>query len=432
MKHSLFAPDTFWALPETGAADLLAGLAEALEKLPPEGSAESPKRQDDTLSASAGVLVPDASAPVRPGKVAVISFSGVLTRHDQYSFFGGRVSTGYRSIRAAVENALADDDVHAILLDVDSPGGSVSGCQELSDFIAQAAAQKPMAAYTSGTMASAAYWIGSSTGRVFTTETALLGSIGVVMTVCDRTKLAEKSGVKVHVISSGSFKAAGHPDLGLTDKDREMFQARVSGIHAVFRRSVQERMGLTAPAEAWGEAQVFLGGPAVEAGLATAVVSGMDEAIRKLVQEVSMDTASLKAQHPDVYEAVRKEGYEAAKAEHTLGADAFLNAAKPFMSESGFAQAKAFFEKAASLGLTAEQVQGMAALMAPQAAPAPQAQTSAPQPQPKAAEGQQATLESILAQLKQAQQPLAGAGLSDSNLSPDAVMLQIAAKKAGE
>lgn len=430
MKNSLLASNVFWAVPETSAEDLLLSLAESLAKLPPEGRADSRKKQDDTLSASAGALVSGSGAPVPASGVAVISVDGLLAKRTEYSWFS-RLTLGYADIRAAIENALSDSKVRAIMLDIDSPGGAVAGCQELADFIAAAAKQKPMAAYTSSMACSAAYWLASATGRVFCTETAQVGSIGVVMTMYDRTKANEKWGIKVHVISSGAFKAAGHPDLGLTDQDRAYFQAQASGIHAVFRRSVQERMGLSQPVEAWGEAQVFLGGPAVEAGLATAVVSGMDEAIRKLVQEVSMDAASLKAQHPEVYEAVRKEGYEAAKAEHSFSAEAFLNAAKPFMSESGFAQAKAFFEKAASLGLTAEQAQGMAALMAPQAA-APASAPQAPPAQPKAAEGQQATLESILAQLKQAQQPLAGAGLSDSNLSPDAVMLQIAAKKAGE
>lgn len=431
MKHSLLASNVFWAVPETSAEDLLLSLAESLATLPPEGRADSRKKQDDTLSASAGALVSGSGAPVCSGTVAVIPVSGVLTKRSQFNFWGERLTTGYESIRSTIESALLDSSVRAIMLDIDSPGGAVAGCQELADFIAATAKQKPMAAYTSSMACSAAYWLASATGRVFCTETAQVGSIGVVMTMYDRTKANEKWGIKVHVISSGAFKAAGHPDLGLTDQDRAYFQAQASGIHAVFRRSVQERMGLSQPVEAWGEAQVFLGGPAVEAGLATAVVSGMDEAIRKLVQEVSMDAASLKAQHPEVYEAVRKEGYEAAKAEHSFSAEAFLNAAKPFMSESGFAQAKAFFEKAASLGLTAEQAQGMAALMAPQAAApasAPQAQPS----QPKAAEGQQTTLASILAQIQQAQQPLAGAGLSDSNLSPDAVMLKIAAKKAGE
>lgn len=144
-----------------------------------------------------------------------------------------------------------------------------------------------------------------------------------------------------------------------------------------------------------------------------------------------MDVASLKAQHPEVAEALRKEGYEAAKAEHTFSAEAFLAAAKPFMAESGFAQAKAFFEKAASLGMTMEQMQGMAALMPQQAAaPAPQAEPKA-DPAPQAA-APQSVEASILTLLQQAQKPQAGAAPGDNNLTPDAVMLNLAARKAGD
>ena len=126
--NSLFTSTMFWALPEHTAETILHSLAESLEKhsegASPAGAQEgsSVKRQDDTLSASAGALVAGSGAPVPSSGVAVISIEGVLTKKTQYSLWTGqRLTSGYTDIRAAIEDALSDSKVRAILLDIDSP-----------------------------------------------------------------------------------------------------------------------------------------------------------------------------------------------------------------------------------------------------------------------------------------------------------------------
>ena len=77
--------------------------------------------------------------------------------------------------------AVADDDVQAILLDIDPPGGQISGTDAFSDLVYQTWQKKPVVAFGNGVMASGAYWIGSAASRVIVDRTAQVGSIGMLL-----------------------------------------------------------------------------------------------------------------------------------------------------------------------------------------------------------------------------------------------------------
>lgn len=354
----------FWALPEDSAEIILRDLGmrscgeDTSVSMGPDGSwvvSSADGRTDACKSVQTGALTSDGAPVVTVGGVAVIPVDDVLVN-------AGRYGLKYGTIRGRIQSALDDPKVDAILLDVDSPGGMVSGCQELAAFISEAAKRKPMAAFTSSLMASAAYWIGSATGRVFCTETASVGSIGVIMTLVDFSKALENVGIRINVISSGKFKSAGHPALELSEEDRAYFQTHAGNIHAVFRREVAKAMGLDeGKSETWGDAQIFLGADAVNVGLATAVVSGLDGAVNRLSREVIMDRATLEAQHPELLASILEEGKALALAEHSFKPESFLTCVKPFMGADEFACAEAFFKACADAKLTPEQVAVMAA-----------------------------------------------------------------------
>ena len=294
----------------------------------------------------------------KPG-VAVVSIDDVLVSGES-----GLFSLGYATIRERIRLAAEDSGVDAILLSVDSPGGMVSGCQELAFFIAETAKKKPMAAFTGGIMASAAYWLGSATGRVYSTETASVGSIGVIMTRTDYSQLLEREGIKINVVSSGRYKAAGHPALPFTDDEQAYFQSRVSAIHGIFRREVAESMGLDEQkAEEWGDAQLFLAADALRVGLVSAVVSGIDEAITRLSKEVTMDRATLETQHPELLRSILEEGAARAVAERSFTPEKFLACVRHFMTQEEYEQAEGFFLAGAAARMTPDQMEAMAASM---------------------------------------------------------------------
>ena len=291
------------------------------------------------------------------GGVAVIEASGAMTPRQ------GWYGLGYDAVLKAFRAAEADPAVSAILLDMDSPGGTVAGCQEVAEAIAACA--KPCAAYTGSLMASAAYWLGSATGRVYATETAELGSIGVVMTHTDASKMLEEAGLAITVIASGEFKAAGNPFGALSEQDRAYFQAQCDGICAVFKSAVAQAMGLNVEAASeWAEGRVFLGAEAVKLGLASAVVSGRDEAV-KLLQEASVvDRQTLSAQHPERVQELLAEGRSSAMAPADV-----LACVGSMLSADDRARAEEFFK--ACDGLESAKVKALAAVAFPAKAEAP-------------------------------------------------------------
>ncbi len=203
--------------------------------------------------------------------VATISITGpLLPTTDEFD----RVMLGATSldeVRSTVESAAADPAVTSIVLNIDSPGGTVRGTPEAADAIYEASKVKPVSAHTSGTMASAAYWLGSQATSVSMTRSASVGSIGVMVPHIDQSKRAEMLGVKVELFTTGKFKAAGFPGTSLTESQRELIQERINQVFGEFKSAVT-RQGRMIPAEAM-QGQTFYGPQAESLGLATVVRS---------------------------------------------------------------------------------------------------------------------------------------------------------------
>ena len=203
--------------------------------------------------------------------VATISITGpLLPTTDEFD----RVMLGATSldeVRSTVESAAADPAVTSIVLNIDSPGGTVRGTPEAADAIYEASKVKPVRAHTSGTMASAAYWLGSQATSVSMTRSASVGSIGVMVPHIDQSKRAEMLGVKVELFTTGKFKAAGFPGTSLTESQRELIQERIDQVFGEFKSAVT-RQGRKIPAEAM-QGQSFYGPQAESLGLATVVRS---------------------------------------------------------------------------------------------------------------------------------------------------------------
>ena len=131
---------------------------------------------------------------ITPDGIAVISIIGATTKYDEDC---GAIGT--QSIAQSIQEADDNQKVKAIILRFDTPGGQVSGTQELEQTVQNTT--KPIVAYVSGMMCSAGMWVGSATDRIIASEeTAEIGSIGVMTTLSDARQLWENEGVKVHHI----------------------------------------------------------------------------------------------------------------------------------------------------------------------------------------------------------------------------------------
>jgi signal peptide peptidase SppA len=216
--------------------------------------------------------------------VAVVPVQGVLSkRMNLLSRISGGASTEIigRDVRAA----LADQRVHAIVLDIDSPGGSVDGTQTLADQVFGARAQKPIVAFADGIMTSGAYWIGSAAQEIYLSgNTVITGSIGVATQHVDFSRANDKFGITVTDIYAGKYKRITSENKPLSDEGRAALQAIVDQIYTTFVDDVARNRGVDTDAvlKNMADGKLFVGKAAIEAGLVDGV-STFDALIADLV-----------------------------------------------------------------------------------------------------------------------------------------------------
>jgi signal peptide peptidase SppA len=235
---------------------------------------------------------PDSSNPllsVEDG-IATISIEGPILRKPGLFARVMMGATDSEEVGAAVREAGQRDDIKAVFLNIDSPGGTVAGTPELAAAVASLDTQKPVYAFSSGLMASAAYWIASQARAIYATPSAKVGSIGVVQAVIDESAALDKAGIKVEVFSVGKYKAMGAPGTPLTNDQRELINSNLAEIAGEFHAAVLAK-GRSIPAEAM-EGQTFSGKQAQRYNLA-GVVPDRAEAMRRLkVYHASVDTGT--------------------------------------------------------------------------------------------------------------------------------------------
>jgi signal peptide peptidase SppA len=214
------------------------------------------------------------------GSVAVISIQGGLLPFSNWmtQMMG---LTGYPDIRDALVEAAQDDTIDQILLDINSPGGSASGIEDISSLIAKI--DKPITSYTNGTMASAAYWIGASADKVFASSLSSVGSIGVIATHFDETKALDMAGVKPTVFRSGEFKALGGPYETLSAQAITTIQSRLDSLYTAFVSHIADvrHTSATVVHDKMADGREFLGHEALQAGLIDGIMS-IDDLMVKL------------------------------------------------------------------------------------------------------------------------------------------------------
>lgn len=177
--------------------------------------------------------------------VGVLPIHGVIIpRGNMLAESSGAVSV--ERLQAQFRALLADPAISAIVLDVDSPGGAVTGVDEFAAEMHRARGVKPMVAVASPMAASAAYWLATAADEMLVNPTGEVGSIGVFAAHEDVSALMGKAGVKVSLISAGKYKTEGSPYEPLTDEARAAIQERVDDYYDMFVAAVARNRGVNA------------------------------------------------------------------------------------------------------------------------------------------------------------------------------------------
>lgn len=219
--------------------------------------------------------------------VAMIPVVGVITK---YGSSLSDLEYGTIGLRKAVRDAASDNGVRGVVLQFDTPGGTVAGTDDLARDIAAARKMKPVVGVIGDLCASAGYWLASQCGHVVCNPSGLVGSIGAYMVVEDCSEMAGKLGVRVHVIKSGEFKGAGVPGTVVTEAQIAEFQRTVDGLNDFFLRAVSKGRGLgLAAVKALADGRVHLAEGAKGLGLIDAV-GDVEVGVRWINGQRTMDS----------------------------------------------------------------------------------------------------------------------------------------------
>jgi ClpP class serine protease len=216
-------------------------------------------------------------------------------------------ATSYETLMSDFHSLLADDSIHAIVLDIDSPGGEAGGCSELADAIYSARGQKPIVAYISDYGASAAYWIASACDRVYASDSAIVGSIGTQIVAFS----GEMEG-EIRIVASQSPNKNLDPG---TMEGAEALQERANALAGIFISKVARNRGISPDKvmQNYGQGAVFVGEKAKKQGLVDGI-STFESVIailgeKKVTEKAEAITVSFIAEkHPEIAQHFKEIG----------------------------------------------------------------------------------------------------------------------------
>ncbi|MEQ1530474.1 MAG: S49 family peptidase [Methylococcales bacterium] len=255
------------------------------------------------------------------GNVGVIDIFGVLAHRGGMQADSSYI-LGYDRIGMALSAALNDTDVSSVLLQLDSPGGEVSGAFELAAQIKAADQVKPVHAVISSMAASAGYLLASAARSIAISTTGMAGSIGVVMRHVDVSKMAADDGFKVTYIYAGDRKVDGNPYEPLPADVKANFQTEIDKIYGLFVDTIAANRRVSVDVIRAQQAAIYTGQDALDAKLADSIATP-DEVLASLQASNSNFTGVLmsteKTETPSLSdqdrEKIRAEGFTAGKAE---------------------------------------------------------------------------------------------------------------------
>ncbi len=216
--------------------------------------------------------------------IGLIYLDGVLTSGAGYSSLTESY-TGSDDIVAFLREATQDPAVRAVVLRVNSPGGSAAAAQEISQEIKEFRdAGKVIVTSMGDVGASGAYWIAAQTDRIFAVPATMTGSIGVIMETYDLAGLYGKLGISPETIKSGPFKDIGTSSRPMTPEEQKIMQAMVDDIFDQFVGVVAEGRKMTRAAVLpLADGRVFTGRQAMAAGLVDEM-GNLPAAVRKTAE----------------------------------------------------------------------------------------------------------------------------------------------------
>ncbi len=224
-------------------------------------------------------------------KIAVVDIKGVITSS--------------RNIIEQIDAYKEDDGVKAIILRINSPGGSVGPSQEIYGEVLKAREKKKVIASIASVGASGGYYVACASDLIVANPGTITGSIGVVMEFSNVEELLKKIGLRSYVIKSGRHKDIGSPLRQMTPEEKSILQGVIDSVHTQFIRAVAEGRNMEeSKVRQIADGRIFSGEQARELGLVDRL-GGLQDAI-----EIAAEMVGIKGKPTVIYPRKKLSLYE--------------------------------------------------------------------------------------------------------------------------
>lgn len=256
----------------------------------------------DVFGGGEGAALVESVVRGREGpKILLLDIDGVIGEAAPSSgFFGGPELGTVARVVEMLDRARADDKISAVVLRIDSPGGTATASEQVYEEIVRFKSERriPVAAQLMGTATSGAYYVAMAADTIQAHPTTVTGSIGVIFTSLSFAGLMEKLGVEDQTLTGGEFKDAGSPFRRLSSEERAQLQTIVDDLHARFREIVGRGRPKLSPDQIarLASGRVFSARQALDHGLVDRIGS-LEEMVREVERRIGVTKSRVVAYH---------------------------------------------------------------------------------------------------------------------------------------
>jgi protease-4 len=232
--------------------------------------------------------------PLESGNVALISIKGTIMSEASSDIFGSSVADS-PTITEYIKMASDNPNIKAIIFEIDSPGGSAVASDEIAAAIKKV--NKTTVAWIREIGASGGYWVASATDHIVAHRMSITGSIGVISSYLEFSRLLENYNVTYERLVAGKYKDIGSPFKELTGEERDLFQGELDIIHEYFIDEVAANRNLSKKqVKDMATGMFFLGSQAMDMGLVDEL-GGKEEAVAYVENKLNI-TAQIAEYRP--------------------------------------------------------------------------------------------------------------------------------------
>ncbi|WP_457554443.1 signal peptide peptidase SppA [Candidatus Pyrohabitans sp.] len=193
---------------------------------------------------SAYVISKPGDGIITGDRVAVIKVSGVISMDSGEGAFAYEATTP-EGFKAQLDRALSDSSVKAILIEINSPGGSVVASEAIAEAIKEAKQKKPVVAWLGEIATSGGYYVASASSYIVADPGTITGSIGVISVFPEYSRLLKKLGINMTVIKAGEYKDFSTGYRPLTEEERRMVEEIIYDFYEQFIAEVAQNRNLS-------------------------------------------------------------------------------------------------------------------------------------------------------------------------------------------